>query len=185
MNLCRHIAGSTNIVLNKHSVKFFWEHHLIKDKVYVSTHWYSFLIYSAILSHSRFKAIGRPRKGTLLMVLKRPVDLLKIKGRFWMTLGKHTQKQTLHRKATLLTVALQGYRCSVALIWYRCSVALIWYRCSVALIWYRCSVALICKLLGCSSALSLLLSENLLKGAVKQNIQRACILCCTEMAFPS
>ena len=32
-----------------------------------------------------------------------------------MTLGKHTQKQTLHRKATLLTVALQGYRCSVAL----------------------------------------------------------------------
>ena len=167
MNLCRHIAGSTNIVLNKHSVKFFWEHHLIKDKVYVSTHWYSFLIYSAILSHSRFKAIGRPRKGTLLMVLKRPVDLLKIKGRFWMTLGKHTQKQTLHRKATLLTVALQGYRCSVALIWY------------------RCSVALICKLLGCSSALSLLLSENLLKGAVKQNIQRACILCCTEMAFPS
>lgn len=73
-----------------------------------------------------------------------------------MTLGRHTQKQTLHRKATLLTVALQGYRYSVALI---------------------------CKLSGCSSALSLLLSENLLKGAVKQNIQKACILCCTEMAF--
>ena len=33
-----------------------------------------------------------------------------------MTLGRHTQKQTLHRKATMLTVALQGYRYSVALI---------------------------------------------------------------------